>query len=93
MNRKRCTPEQIIGMLQEAEVRLSQGQSMNEICQGFGVSDQSYYRLRREYKGKYQTDPSQLPYPSNLEALATQRPTFQMTDDNLFFCFMGVRDI
>ena len=51
MSRKRYTPEQIIGMLWEAEVRLSQGQSVGEICRGFGVSDQSYYRWRREYGG------------------------------------------
>ena len=51
MSRKRYTPEQIIGMLREAEVRLSQGQSVGEICRGFGVSDQSYYGWRREYAG------------------------------------------
>ena len=51
MSRKRYTAEQIIGMLREAEVRLSQGQSVSEICRGFGVSDQSYYRWRREYGG------------------------------------------
>jgi putative transposase len=51
MSRKRYTPEQIIGMLREAEVLLSQGQSVGEICRGFGVSDQSYYRWRREYGG------------------------------------------
>ena len=51
MSRKRYTPEQIIGMLREAEVRLSQGQSVSEVCRGFGVSDQSYYRWRREYGG------------------------------------------
>ncbi len=51
MSRKRYTPEQIIGMLREAEVRLSQVQSVSEICRGLGVSDQSYYRWRREYGG------------------------------------------
>ncbi len=51
MSRKRYTPEQIIGMLREAEVRLSQGQSVSEICRGLGVSDQSYYHWRREYGG------------------------------------------
>ena len=41
MGRKRYTPEQIIGMLREAEIRLSQGQTVGEICRGFGVSEQS----------------------------------------------------
>ena len=51
MSRKRYTPEQIIGMLREAEIRLSQGQSVGEICRGLGVSEQSYYRWRKEYGG------------------------------------------
>ena len=51
MSRKRFTPEQIIGMLREAEVRHAQGQSVGEICRGLGVSEQSYYRWRREYGG------------------------------------------
>ena len=51
MSRKRFTPEQIIGMLREAEIRLSQGQTVGEICRGLGVSEQSYYRWRREYGG------------------------------------------
>ena len=32
MSRKRCTPEQIIGKLREAEVLLSQGQKTGEVC-------------------------------------------------------------
>ncbi len=32
MSRKRCTPEQIIGKLREAEVLLSQGQRTGEVC-------------------------------------------------------------
>jgi putative transposase len=51
MSRKRYTPEQIIGMLREAEVRLSQGETVGVICRGLGVSEQSYYRWRREYGG------------------------------------------
>ena len=51
MARKRYTTEQIIGLLREAEVRLGQGQAIGTICRGFGVSEQSYYRWRREYGG------------------------------------------
>jgi transposase-like protein len=51
MRRKRYTPEQIIGMLREAEVRLSQGATVGAICRELGVSEQSYYRWRREYGG------------------------------------------
>ena len=51
MARKRYTPEQIIAMLREAEVRLSQGEKTGTICRSLGVSEQSYYRWRREYGG------------------------------------------
>ena len=51
MSRKTYKPEQIIGMLREAEVRLSQGATVGEVCRGFGVSEQSYYRWQREYGG------------------------------------------
>jgi putative transposase len=51
MSRKRYTPEQIIGLLREAEVLLSQGMKTPEVCRRLGVSEQSYYRWRREYGG------------------------------------------
>jgi len=51
MARKNYTPEQIIGMLREAEVRLSQGEKIRGICRSLGISEQSYYRWRREYGG------------------------------------------
>ena len=51
MSRKRYKPEQIIGMQREAEVRLSQGAKVGEVCRGLGVSEQSFYRWRREYGG------------------------------------------
>ena len=36
MSRKRYKPEQIIGMLREAEVRLSQGATVGEACRRLG---------------------------------------------------------
>lgn len=51
MGRKRFKPEQIIGMLREAEARLSQGAKVGEVCRHLGVSEQSFYRWRREYGG------------------------------------------
>ncbi len=51
MSRKRYTPEQIIGMLREAEVLLSQGETTADVCRRLGVSEQSYYRWRKEYGG------------------------------------------
>ena len=51
MSRKQFTTEKISGMLREAEVALAQGMKVAEICRNLGVSEQSYYRWRREYGG------------------------------------------
>ncbi len=51
MSRKRYKPEQIINMLREAEVSLSRGQKLGEVCRALGISEQSYYRWRSEYGG------------------------------------------
>ena len=51
MGRKTFTAEQIIGKLREAEVLLSQGDSVGEVSRKLGVTEQTYYRWRREYGG------------------------------------------
>ncbi|CCB66670.1 transposase [Hyphomicrobium sp. MC1] len=48
---KRFTIGEIIGLLREAEMCLSQGQTIGVVCRALGVSEQSYYRWRREYGG------------------------------------------
>ena len=51
MPRKRFSVEQIIHHLREADVLLAQGQTVGEVCRRIGVSEQSYYRWRKEYGG------------------------------------------
>ena len=51
MPRKRFTSEQIITKLREAEVRLSKGQTVAQACKALGVTEQTYYRWRKEYGG------------------------------------------
>jgi putative transposase len=51
MSRKRFTPEQIIGILREADVKLSQGKNVGQLCREMGITEQSYYRWRKEYGG------------------------------------------
>ena len=51
MPRKSYTIEQIISKLREAEVLLSQGQAVGDICRSFNISEQTYYRWRKEYGG------------------------------------------
>lgn len=51
MPRKRYTAEEVISKLREAEVLLSQDQEPGAICRGLGISEQTYYRARKEYGG------------------------------------------
>ena len=51
MARKRFTPEQIISKLREAEVLLGQGEKMGVVCKRIEVTEQTYYRWRKEYGG------------------------------------------
>jgi putative transposase len=49
MARRPYTPEQIINKLREAEVLLSQGSTVAEASRKIGVTEQTYYRWRKEY--------------------------------------------
>ena len=51
MGRKRHTPEQIITAVREAEVGLARGKSVKLISRELGITEQTYYRWRREYGG------------------------------------------
>jgi len=45
------TPEQIINKLREVEVFISQGATTAEASRKVGITEQTYYRWRREYGG------------------------------------------
>lgn len=51
MARKSFTTEQIISKLREAEVEISQGATVVQVVRKLGVTEQTYYRWRREYGG------------------------------------------
>ena len=51
MKKKGFTAEQIIGKLREAEVFLGQGSTVGEVSRKLGITEQTYYRWRREYGG------------------------------------------
>lgn len=51
MSRKRFKPEQIIAKLREVEVLLGRGISAAEAVRKISVSEQTYYRWRKEYGG------------------------------------------
>ena len=51
MKRKRHTPEQIIAKLREAEAMLGAGESVGQVVQRLGVSEQTFSRWRNQYGG------------------------------------------
>jgi transposase-like protein len=51
MGIRRRTVEEIITKLREAEVRLAQGETVGQVWRQLGVSEQTFYRWRREYGG------------------------------------------
>jgi putative transposase len=51
MARKRYKPEEIVGLLRQADVLHSQGMSMADVIRQIGVSEVTFYRWRKEYGG------------------------------------------
>jgi len=51
MARKRFQAEQTISKLREAEVLLAKGDTVGQVARKLGVTEQTYYRWRKEYGG------------------------------------------
>jgi transposase-like protein len=51
MSRKRYPIDQIITKLREAEVRISRGETVALACKAIEVTEQTYYRWRKQYGG------------------------------------------
>ena len=51
MSRRNYSTEQIISKLREVEVHLSQGKTVADACKIICVSEQTFYRWRKEYGG------------------------------------------
>ena len=51
MAKRRHTTEQIIRKLREAEVELAKGQVVKAVCKKLQITEQTYYRWRKEYGG------------------------------------------
>ena len=48
---KQVSARQIIGKLREAEVELARGKKVPEVAKKIGVTEQTYYRWKKEYGG------------------------------------------
>ena len=51
MARRHHTPEQIIKKLRDAEVMQAAGQSISELVKQLEITEQTYYRWRKQYGG------------------------------------------
>jgi transposase-like protein len=60
MRGKKHTPEQIVRKLRDAEVELSNGTSIGQVCQKLGVSENTLHRWRKQYGGMKVEDAKRL---------------------------------
>jgi transposase-like protein len=51
MKKKRYKAEQIVVMLREAEIQIAKGIDITQACRNLDISEQTYYRWRKEYGG------------------------------------------
>ena len=75
MARKGKSTEEIIGFLREAEVRIAQGETAGKNCRAAGISEQTYYKWRREYGGLKIDFGAQRRAEQTLAALMTYHPS------------------
>ena len=53
MSRKRYSSEQIINKLREVELMINRGSTIGEASKKIGVTEQTYYRWRKQYGGMH----------------------------------------
>lgn len=51
MAKKRFKEEQIVSLLRQIEVQMSQGMAVDEACRQAEITNQTYYRWRKRYGG------------------------------------------
>ena len=51
MARKKHTPEQIVAILRQIEVAVATNKPLPQACKEAGITEQTYYRWRKEYGG------------------------------------------
>jgi putative transposase len=50
---KKYQPEQVVNLLRQIEVAVANGKSTPLACKDAGITEQSYYRWRKEYGGPH----------------------------------------
>jgi len=51
MSRKRFSAEEIVNKLRQTDVELARGKTVSVVCKQIGITDQTYFRWRKEYGG------------------------------------------
>ena len=51
MARKRYTAEQVVNLLRQVEVGIANGKTTGQACKEALITEQTYYRWRKEYGG------------------------------------------
>tara|TARA_R110002049_G_scaffold213869_1_gene385308 strand:+ start:10957 stop:11238 length:282 start_codon:yes stop_codon:yes gene_type:complete len=78
---KRAKPEEIIAKLREVEVRLARGETAAAAARAVGVTEQTYYRWRKEYGG-LQVDQAKRMKEMEKENARLRRAVSDLTLDN-----------
>ena len=78
---KRAKPEEIIAKLREVEVRLSRSETTGQAVRAIGVTEQTYYRWRKEYGG-LQVDQAKRMKELEKENQRLRRAVSDLTLDN-----------
>jgi putative transposase len=78
---KRAKPEEVISKLREVEVRLARGETAAAAARAVGVTEQSYYRWRKEYGGP-QVDQAKRMKDLEKENQRLRRAVSDLTLDN-----------
>ena len=82
MSRNRHKPEQIIAKLREVEVELAKGTPVAQACKKIAVTEQTYYRWRKEYGG-LKTDQARRMKDLEKENVRLRRAISDLTLDKL----------
>ena len=84
MPKKRYRPEDIIAKLREADILVSQGETVAETIKQLGVSDVTYYRWRKEFGGMTTTQVKRLKELEK-ENLRLRKAVSDLTLDKLIY--------
>ena len=79
---KKHTPEQVVNLLRQIEVAVANGKTTPVACRENGITEQTYYRWRKEYGG-LQVDQARRQKELEQENAKLKRVVANLSLDNL----------